>query len=275
MRIAVVHPALGADEPREIFARAAKAGAAGAEVHYASAAIASVLGDGEHAEQLRLAADKAHVAIAGLCLDCLNAHPALIGRPGVIETTHQLILRALGAAAAAGARNLTIPFFGKNAIELESEFTRATDALFEMVDHAEEAGICLALETTLPCHQQENLLIHLGNSDYAKISCNTAVALSRKADVATAIRQLGAERIAQVRCRDVRIAEGMPPDYDVPLGEGDVDFHAVAQSLQAVGFEGWVIVDPPMPEPASKRPVAAARKAVEFARNLFEGAAGT
>ena len=274
MRVGIVHPALGTGDLQEAFALAAEAGAEGIEVCYASAAIATVLGRPEHAQQLAEAAGRTGVAIPSLHLGCFRAEPALIGRQEVIESAQQVLLRALGTASEAGAEMVTVPFFGKNAIELEEELDRAADALLDMVDHAEEAGVVIAVESTLPFHQEQFLLNHLGNTGDARVCCNTGVALSRKLDLATGIRGLAAEAIAFVRFRDVRIAEGAPPDFNVPLGEGHVDFGAVVQAIHAVGYDGWVIVEPPPIDDGPEAGVRAAREAIDFARQALRDPAG-
>lgn len=273
MRIGIVHPALGAETLTEVFARAAEVGAEGVEVHYASPAIATALGQESHVEELKAAAAQAGLLVPGLYLGCLCAEPALIGRPEIIEGAQRLVLRALHAASQIGAEMVTVPFFGKNAIEVEGELTRAADALLELVEPAEEEGVVLAVESTLAFHQEEFLLNHLGNTPDVGVCCNTAVALSRKLDLVTGIRHLAPQAIAQVRFKDVRMVEGEPPDFAVRLGEGNVDFRAIAQAIHAVGFDGWIIVDPPTCED-DRRAVAEAAEAVEFARSALKSAAG-
>jgi len=272
MRVGIVHPALGTEDLSQAFAAAAEAGAEGIEVHYASATIATVLGRPEHSRQLRELAESSGVAGVSLCLDCFRAEPALIGRREIVDSAQQVLLRALGAAAEAGVEMITVPFFGKNTIELESELTRAADALLDMVDHAEETGVVLAVESTLASHQVQFLLDHLGNTGDVRICCNTGVALSRKFDAVTGIRQLPADAIAFVRLQDVRITEGAPPDFNVPLGTGDVDFPAIVQAIRAVGFDGWVVVDPPRDAGGAETPSGIARQTVRFARDLLDDA---
>jgi sugar phosphate isomerase/epimerase len=274
MRIGIVHPALGAEVLDEAFARAAQAGADGVEVDYASAALATALGDAAHAKELADAAKGAGVAAVALRLTCLREQPSLIGRPEMIGDYQHLLLSALGCAAEAGAPIVTVPFFGKNTIEVEDELSRAADALLEMVDHAEEAGVVLSVESTLAFHQQEFLINHLGNTGDVKVCCNTAVGLSRKLDVPMGLRQLGAGAIAFVRFRDVRMAENEPPDFDVPLGEGHVDFRAVAQAIHAIGYDEWVVVDPIVTEQTLNDPVPTAQAAVAFARELLQNTVG-
>jgi sugar phosphate isomerase/epimerase len=271
MRIGIIHPAVGEEELENVLARAAQAGAEGVEFHYASAATALALNEPLHAARLAAAATESGLAISSLCLHCLAAVPSLIGRPEVIQTGQQVVLRALGCAAAAGVGAVTIPFFGKCTIEVEEELNRAADALGELVDQAEEVGVVLAVESSLAFHQQQFLLDRLGNTGFVKVSCNPAVALARKLDMPTGLRQLGAGAIAQVRIKDVRLVEGGPPDFDVPLGQGNVDFRAVAQAMLAISYDGWVIAEPPVTVQTAKDPLANARQAVAFAKALFDG----
>jgi L-ribulose-5-phosphate 3-epimerase len=268
MRIGIVHPALGVEDLKGIFARAARAGADGVEVHYPSPAVATALNQFDHARELAALAAKSGVAVGSLCLDCLRGEPALIGRPVAIQRTQELIRQALVTAAAAGAPAVIVPFFGKNTIELEEELDRAADALAELVDDAADAGVVLGVDSTLNFHQMHFLLNRLGDTGDVKIACNTGIALARKLDGATGIRDLGAGAIAQVRFHDVRIAEGRPPDFGVPFGEGDVDFGAIAQALRAVGYDGWIVVQPPLADNPRKI-LSTARTALRVTRELL------
>ena len=269
MRTGVVHPALATEKLGELFALAAEAGAEGVEIHYASPAVATALRRKDHAQHLRAAAEASGLAVTGLYLSCMCAEPALIGRPEIIANGQKLVREALTCAAESGAQAVVIPFFGKNAIELEEELDRAANALMDLVEDAEQAGVKLVVESTLPFHQQEFLLGQLGNTGDVQLSVNAAVGLSHKFDVATGIRQLGPAAIAQVRFKDARMVEGAPPDFQVPLGQGHVDFRAIAQALLAINCPGWVIVDPPAVD-HDKDPAATVRKVLAFARGAFE-----
>ncbi len=271
MRIAIAHPALGSEGIDEAFARAARAGADGVEMHYASPAMATALTGGDHAAALRAAAKDAGVDACALCLDCLRGEPALIGRAEMVERTQEFLGRAIAAAAEVDAAMLVLPFYGKNMIETEQELSRALDALLDAVETAEEAGVTLVIETTLAFHQQEFLLSHLGSSQAVGVACNTAVAEARKLDAPTGLRQLGPGGLSLVRLRDVRLAAGQPPDFDVALGSGDVDFPGVARALKAIGYEGWVVVDPPLADGTD--PLPAATDAIAFARSTLLPAA--
>ena len=99
-----------------------------------------------------------------------------------------------------------------------------------------------------------------------KICFDTGCALSRKLDPATFLRDLGPEHLCQVHFHDLRLGkEGRPPDWNVALGAGDVDFPAVASAISAMGYEGWIIVE----GPASENPPATAKADLAFARRLL------
>jgi len=268
MRIGITQRSLPAHDLPEAFGQAAQLGAAGIEVDYPSAGMAAAITHPLYAEQIKGAAESSSVAIAGLCLTFLRDEPALIGRPETIERNVDFIIRALGTAANAGAAMVILPFFGKNTIEVEDELTRATGALLDLVEHAEQAGVVLVVESTLPFHQQDFMLNQLGKTGDVKVCCNTAIAAARKLDAPTDLRKLGASDLAMVRFRDVKIVEGAQPDYTVPLGAGNVDFGAVVQALRVLGYDGWAMVDPPA---VGDRPsLGAAQTALEFVANLLK-----
>ena len=268
MRLGITHSTLPAENLAEAFSQAARLGADGIEVDYPSAGMATALKSPQHAEQLKRAAEDSGISIAGLCLTFLRNEPALIGKPETIERNVELVTLALGCAAEAGADMVVLPFFGKNTIEVEDELARATEALLDLVEHAEEAGVVLAIESTLPFHQQEYLLDQFGKTGDVKVCYNTAVATARKLDAPTGLRKLGADALAMVRFKDVKIAEGAAADYSVQFGTGNVDFGAVGQALRAIGYDGWAMVQPP--EVADAPSIGSAQTALEFVANLLK-----
>ena len=152
-----------------------------------------------------------------------------------------------------------------NIIELEEELTNAADALLPMVELAEQAGVVIGVESTLNFDQQQFLLNYLGGSGDVKIYLDTGNSLARKRDLAMGIRDLGRDAIAQIHFKDVSITEGQRPNFDVALGEGDVDFQAVTRALRAVGYDRWVIME----TTPGDDPLEAGRKNIEFARSVL------
>jgi len=265
MRIGLAYSVADGMDPSSALALAGEACAEGVEVGCAHAVDAMALGDEDLAARFADEARAAGAALTSLRLGCLCVEPALIGPPETVRLSRDLIARALRFAARAGVDMLTLPFFGRNAIELPEELDRAVEALDGLVDAAAAAGVVLGIESTLNVEQQRLLLNHLGGPGDVRIHFNTGVALARKLDAAVCIRDLGAEAIGMVRLQDVRIAEGRPPDYAVSLGAGNVDLPAVARALAAIGYDGWVLVEPPS--------AGEAKAAVAKARELLRAAA--
>ncbi len=268
MRIGLATTSAGTVEPDAAFALARQAAAEGIEVVYGGEKAAEALDQwSAEAERLTTLSQKHHVALAGLNLAFLCHRPSLVTAGRRAIRSQQTIRDALTVASAAQAGVVLVPFFGHNAIETQDHLNRAAAALADLVEGAEEAGVVLGIESTLNFDQQQFLLDFLGNSPFAKVYYDTGDALARKLDAPTGIRDLGKERIAQVHLKDVRIAEGQPPDFAVALGEGNVDFRAVAQALRAVGFDGWVILE----TPPGNDPAASAQKNITFTRQLLTG----
>ena len=262
MHAGVMSTSLAAAGLEQTFERAAEIGADGLVVAYVAENDAKLLAkDGHPAVLKRLAADHG-LSIPALNLLWLCERPSLITQGSARDPAVRSITQALNVAAEIGAKAVIVPFYGKNTIELEDELTQAAESLLSAVDTATETGVAIGIESTLNFAQYEFLLEYLGNTDQAGACLDIGTAASRKLDVPTGIRTLGAASITQVHVKDVRTAEGQPPNFDVALGEGDVDFRAIAQALRAVGYDGWLGLETP-PGPDA---IAVARANLEFMR---------
>jgi sugar phosphate isomerase/epimerase len=265
LQLGITSTALGANGLAETFQRAAQTGAEGLELAYRTEKEAASLLKADYRRQLVGLARSSGVAVTSLAIEALCQTASLIGSPEQIKEAKKLIRQAMDAASDANVKVVLVPFFGKNTIESEDELGRAANALLDLVEPAEGAGVIIGVESTMNFNQQRFLLDHLGNTSNIRIYQDTANALARKLDLPTGLRDLGAEAIVQVHFRDVRIEEGKPPDYGVALGQGNVDFRAVAQALRAIGYDGWVVLDTP---PADD-PVATGRKNLQFAQAVL------
>lgn len=243
---------------------ASSAGADGVEVQY-TRANKKLLRQADHARELNELAAKHQLEIPSLCLAYLCDKATLVGTPKDIAAAQKSICHALRLAGKVGAAMVVVPFFANNAINVEDELARATDALMELVDEAENASVTIAVESTLNFDQQCFLLTSLGETDDTRIYCDTGNALARKLDPAGGIRQLGINRIAQIHYKDVRLTEGSPPDFDLPLGGGEVDFRAVTEALRAIGYDKWIVLE----TPPGDDPAASAAANLAFVRQLL------
>jgi sugar phosphate isomerase/epimerase len=266
MRIGLSTLSAAAADLDSAFALARSAGAEGIEVVYTDkAAVKAIERWADEAEKLTALSKKHSLPLAALNLTFLRDSPALVGTRQAAARWQPILRDALTVAAAAKADAVVVPFFGRNAIETQDHLNRAAETLAEVVEGAEEASVVLGVESTLNFDQQQFLLDFMGNSPFAKICYDVGDALARKLDPPSGIRDLGGERIAEVHFKDVRITEGQPPDFRVELGDGSVDFRAVAQALHAVGYQRWVVLEPP---PIGD-PLTAARKNLEFAQQIL------
>ena len=253
---------LGTSQVDESLRLAAQVGAEGLEVCVQTDKQVHELARKGYPAKLADMASQAGLAIPSICLSLLCRSTSLIGTAEQMESGKKKVVTALNAAAEAGVRVVLVPFFGHNAIELEDELRRAAEALLDLAEPAEQAGVTIGVESTLNFDQQDYLLNQLGHTEAVRMYVDTANTMARKLDFATGIRQLGAAGIAQVHFKDVRLAEGRPPDYDVPLGSGDVDFQAALRAMRAIGYDGWVVLE----TPPGHDPAASAKANLAFAR---------
>lgn len=251
------------------FARAAEVGADGVEVLFDDELMRRLSRDDEVISQLRTLKARHKLEIPSLGLVSLCSQPSLISRPELIEPGLQTVRRGLEVASALGAGVLLLPFFGKNLIETEAEFNFAVEAIAQLAEPAEEANVILGIESTLNASQQLLLLASTGHSPFVRVYFDTGNVLARKYDVVTLIRELGCGNICQVHLKDVRLADGARPDFEVALGQGSVDFRAVLHALRACRYEGYLVLEtPPLADP-----LESAKANMKFARELVAGGA--
>ncbi len=262
MKLGIASTALDTQGLEKTFQRAGEVGAKGLEITYLTAKNAKALARKDHVQKLNQLSESTNVSVCSLALGVLCEEPLLIGPARQAATAKQLIEQALCVAADVQAAVVLLPFFAKNAIEVETELNRAIEALLDLAESAEQAGVILGVESTLNFDQQRFLLNNIGHLPSVKIYQDTGNALARKLDLATGIRDLGPEAIAQIHFRDVKLGNNKPPDFSIPLGSGDVDFAAVVRALQAVNYDGWVVLE----TPPGADPVASGKTNLLFAR---------
>lgn len=127
-----------------------------------------------------------------------------------------------------GVEVLLLPFFGKWALETQTEKDNTAAALRELAPEAEKAGVILGLENTISA--EDNLRI------LEKVSSNNVlvyydVGNSTKAgfDPVREIRFLGKKNICQIHLKD-------NPNF---LGEGSIPFPQIIHAIREIGFTGF------------------------------------
>jgi sugar phosphate isomerase/epimerase len=166
------------------------------------------------------------------------------------------VIDAIEAAAALGAQNILMAFFGNgdlrkkikndqfidlkdgdfSSYELDEKgLTRVVEALRQIVPRAEDAGVVLGLENTLTAKQNLEIIERVGSpmlQVYYDIGNSTAYGY----DVPTEIRLLGNDRICEVHIKDWQ-AKVFSQE------KGQVNMTAAAAALADIGFDKWYCLE--------------------------------
>ncbi len=166
------------------------------------------------------------------------------------------MIDALEAAAALGAKNILMAFFGNgdlrkkikddkfidlkdgdfSSYELDEKgVTRVVEALRQIVPRAEETGVVLGLENTLTAKQNLEIIERVGSpilQVYYDIGNSTAYGY----DVPSEIRLLGNDSICEVHIKDWQ-AKVFSQE------KGQVDMKAAAAALADIGFDKWYCLE--------------------------------
>jgi acetyl esterase len=177
---------------------------------------------------------------------------------GVADAAAADVRRALEWAGELGSDALLIPFFGRAELRDEADARRAAASLRPLCEAAGERGMLLLYEGTLPAEGVRDLAA-LVASDAFGCYFDTANVVTRGLDSAAELRHLG-ELVRRVHVKDVRVSVN-----DCPPGLGLVDFPAVADALDDIRYDGWVVLETP-PGP----PELVARD-LSFVRTVLHG----
>lgn len=266
MPLGITQSSLAPDDLERSFQMAAQAGADGIELTCATAEHVGTLLDEKAADKISGLAKQHKLNVPSLGLAILTQGESLFGDARTVKTAVKLIRKAMDAAKGTGAGVVLLPFQGKATIDTENELQRVLESLTELAEEAEGTGLILGVESNLTVNQQIQLADELAPYGSVKLYFDTANMLARKLDPAICLRDLGAERICQVHLHDVRPGdEGTPPQWQLAPGEGRVDFGAVGQAMEAIGFEGWSILE------TAPGDADTAKANVEFMRGLLAG----
>lgn len=165
------------------------------------------------------------------------------------------VIDALEAAAALGADNILMAFFGSGDLRQSADgknFTNVSDggsavyaldqpgvdrvvaALRQIVPRAEAAGVTLGLENTLTARQNLEIIERVG-SPLVQVYYDMGNSTHYGYDVPAEIRLLG-KRICEMHIKDWGAKV-------FGRGEGEVDMPAVAAALRDIGYDRWMCLE--------------------------------
>jgi sugar phosphate isomerase/epimerase len=244
---------IGARQFGNDFETAKRAGMEGLELGVGGPAEKLSIADPAARQKIKDGMKATGLATCSLSLDLLNGHP-LFSDPQAPAWVEQCI----AAAQDLGAAGMLVPFFGQAHLLDGKDWKKdALDALVTrlkaLAPKAETAGVCLGIECSLSAKQFLELLDRVGSKAvmaYYDIGNSTNAGFDVPAD----LRALK-DRLCMIHFKD-------GPSY---LGEGKVKMAPVAEAMQAIGYQGWIVLETANP---SKSAEADCRRNAEFIRKL-------
>lgn len=242
------------DDEHATFERARSLGPEGVEVMLTRQQLRDKVG--RRLSRLREAQTATGVEIPSLMLPEHNSGGLARSESSLAQAAREDIAVALEWAGELGARAILVPFFFGNEISTEADFQRVAQALRELCPIAEQLGIQLCYEGTLPSADIRRLAEQVQSPGFG-CYFDLANVVWRGLDTATEIRALG-ELITQVHLKDTRVGPG-----DCHPGLGRVDYAVSASALREVGYNGWIMLETPA------GPLELVTRDVSFTRRWF------
>ncbi|MBI1387238.1 MAG: TIM barrel protein [bacterium] len=189
------------------------------------------------------------------------------------------VIDAVEAAAALGADNILIAFFGDGDLmlrdarertrnisegkykefELDSQAVERVVAVMKQIaPRAKDHGVYLGLENTITAKQNMEIIDRIG-SDMVKVFYDVGNSTGNGYNVPEELRMLGNDMICEIHLKDWKT-----PYF--PSGEGMVDFAAIAQACKDIGYDKWYVLET---SGRDKKFIEDTHDNIEFARKLF------
>ena len=187
--------------------------------------------------RVREAADEHGIALPSVCPSYLNCRPGLASPdPDERAATAGDLADLIEAAADLGAGTILTPFFYEAEIDGEADRERVVAEVRDLAPLAEEAGVTLALETSLP-PETDRAMLDAIDSPAVGIYYDVGNSTWFGYDPAREFEVVG-EAIATMHVKDSIDGSG-----DAMLGAGEVDFAGFADALDALGYDGWLVLE--------------------------------
>ncbi len=166
------------------------------------------------------------------------------------------VIDAIEAAAALGAKNILIAFFGNGDLRLQDStgqlrnlrrggfasyeldahgVNRVVEAMRQIAPRAAATGVVLGLENTLTAEQNLEIIDRIG-SPLVQVYYDVGNSTHYGYDVPAELRLLGAGRICEIHLKD----------WKAPIlgsSGGEVDFKIVSEACRAIGYNNWYVLE--------------------------------
>lgn len=183
-----------------------------------------------------------HVAVESLCADYFMPQPLLKGSEKEREERRARLLWLLRRAARLGISRVVLPFVDASKIEDEAEGRELAGLLAGVILEGGPGLPEIHLESSLPPAQFATLMDQIGQPR-VRINYDSGNSSSLGYDCDEEFAAYG-PLIGSVHIKDRVLGGGT-----VPLGEGDTDFPKLLKNLEAIAYNGPVILQVARSEP--------------------------
>jgi sugar phosphate isomerase/epimerase len=200
----------------------------------------------DHIARVADAARAVGAEISSLCLGVLWRFYPTSPDQAVRDQAAEIIRQSAGLAALAGAKVILLPVGQPETLTPEQARDTLVAVLKSCTPEAEKSGVIYAVENVgqALARSADNLIeiVERVNSPACQVYYDVGNATAQGADVGADMRKLG-KRIAMMHVKDWRRTDGKREV--VIIGEGQVDWPAVAEAAQKIGYQGYLTLEVP------------------------------
>lgn len=151
------------------------------------------------------------------------------------DNYEQLVDECIETMKALGAKVAFLPLGNQSDLVKEPElYPIVVERLKVIGKKAEEAGVVIGIETTLPAKQEAKLIDEV-NSKGIKSYVNFSSILKRNGDIIKELKTLGKDRIIQIHASNT---DGYWIENDPAI-----DMPAIKKTLDKMGWSGWLVIE--------------------------------
>jgi sugar phosphate isomerase/epimerase len=173
-------------------------------------------------------ARKLGIEIASLAMGTLNEHPYATD-----ERTEQWVLDCIEVMEKMGQKVVLIAFFGKGDINGKPDLqAKVVEKFKRAAPAAQKAGVILGIESWMNAADHLRMIDAVG-SPAVQVWYDVANSEKMGYDIYKEIREIGKDRICQFHMKENASL----------LGRGRIDFKKVKESIDAIGWGGWLIIE--------------------------------
>ena len=245
---------IGQRQKFEALDLAKKIGLDGVQVSFDDIGVPTDLRSAEARKEYQERARKLGIEIASLAMGTLNEHPYASE-----DRTEQWVLDCIDTMGKMKQKVVLIAFFGKGDINGKPDLqAKVIEKFKRAAPLAEKAGVILGIESWMNAADHLRMIDAIG-SPAVQVWYDVANSEKMGYDIYKEIRQIGRERICQFHMKENGFL----------LGQGRIDFKKVRESIDAIDWGGWLIIEGATVKEKSLEECY--RHNLDYLRSIFQG----